>query len=251
MLPESTDADIPAIEITPEITREPFWGYVDLAMALGLMVALVGLILVGVGLFTLVRPALRTDPTPLLLPAQLGLYLAIYVAFKVTFALRYGRPVFSSLGVNRNWTPRILLMAGAGGLLLSPAVSAVASLLHTPEVKMDVLEMLDKSPVILALFGVMAITITPLFEELLFRGFLQPLLSRSLGVVAGIGLTAVLFGALHGPQYMMHWQYIAAVSTVGAVLGTVRYKTGSIVTSSVMHACYNLVAVVALVFKHK
>jgi membrane protease YdiL (CAAX protease family) len=113
------------------------------------------------------------------------------------------------------------------------------------------LELLDKSPVILALFGVMAITITPFFEELLFRGFLQPLFSRSLGVAGGIGLTALLFGALHGPQYGLHWQYVAAVALVGAALGVVRYRTDSIITSSVMHACYNLIAVIALFFKHQ
>jgi membrane protease YdiL (CAAX protease family) len=97
----------------------------------------------------------------------------------------------------------------------------------------------------------MALTFAPFFEELLFRGFLQPLFSRSLGVAGGIALTALLFGALHGPEYNFHWQYVAAISLVGAALGAVRYRTGSIITSSVMHACYNLVAVIALAFKHQ
>ena len=253
MLPESepTEQALPELASPAVSERQPFWGYVDLAMVIGLMVAIIGVILVAVALAMMLVPSLKADPTPILLPAQLGLYVAIYLALKITFALRHQRPVFTSLGANKNWTPRLLAMVGLLGLALSPAVSAVAELFHTPEVKMDILELLDKSPVILALFGVMAITITPFFEELLFRGFLQPLFSRSLGVAGGIGLTALLFGALHGPEYNFHWQYVAAISLVGAALGAVRYRTGSIVTSSVMHACYNLVAVIALAFKHQ
>jgi membrane protease YdiL (CAAX protease family) len=49
----------------------------------------------------------------------------------------------------------------------------------------------------------------------------------------------------------MQWQYVGAVSLVGAALGVVRYKTGSIIPSTVMHACYNLIAVIALFLKHQ
>jgi membrane protease YdiL (CAAX protease family) len=252
MLPEEMPEVAAEIAVTePPPKRQPFWGYVDLAMVIGLLVALTGFILVAIGLLGFLRPSIARDPTPILLPAQLGLYVAIYLALKITFVLRHHAPVFSSLGFNHNWTMRTLLVVAAGGLLLSPVVSGIASLLHTPEVDMDILKMLQKSPVILALFGLMAVSITPFFEELLFRGFLQPLFSRTLGVVAGIALTALLFGALHGPQYKMQWQYVGAVSLVGAALGVVRYKTGSIIPSTVMHACYNLVAVIALFLKHQ
>ena len=103
--------------------------------------------------------------------------------------------------------------------MLSPAVSIVASLLHTPVVKIDALEQLEKYPVILAAFGVMAVTVAPLFEELLFRGFLQPLLSRTFGVVVGVLATAILFGVLHAPEYKFAWQYVTAISVVGFALG--------------------------------
>ena len=112
------------------------------------------------------------------------------------------------------------------------------------------LEQLEKQPFILAIFGVMAVTVAPLFEELLFRGFLQPLFTRTFGVIAGILITGVLFGALHAPEYKFVWQYAAAVSFVGVVLGIVRYRTGSIIPSTVMHACYNAVAAVNIFFHH-
>ena len=55
----------------------------------------------------------------------------------------------------------------------------------------------------IASIGFFAITLGPLCEELVFRGFLQPLLIRTFGVAAGILLCAVPFALLHGPQYAL------------------------------------------------
>jgi hypothetical protein len=158
--------------------------------------------------------------------------------------------VFTSLGWKRTISNKSLLFIGVGGFVLSPLVSLVASLAHTPEVHLEALDQLEKQPVILAIFGVMAITIAPLFEELLFRGFLQPLFTRTFGVAAGILITAILFGSLHAPEYKFVWQYVVAVSFVGVVLGVVRYRTGSIIPSTLMHACYNAVAAIDIFFHH-
>ncbi len=237
--------------LEPPPQREPFWGWLDLLVVFGLLIAMILVILFAAAGATLALPRLKNDPTPLLFPTQLAFYVAIYLAFQLALRLRYDKPVFSSLGWQRTTSPRILVLIGLGGMCLSPLVSGVATLFHTPEVHMDILDQLNDKPVILALFGVMAITIAPLFEELLFRGFLQPLFCRTLGVVAGIALTSLIFGSLHAFQYKFVWQYVAAVSLVGAVLGIVRYRTNSIIPSTVMHACYNSVAVVGIFFQHK
>jgi membrane protease YdiL (CAAX protease family) len=97
------------------------------------------------------------------------------------------------------------------------------------------------------LFGVMAVTLAPFFEELVFRGFLQPLLTRSLGSIAGVVITGAVFGSLHAPEYSFAWQYAVAVSLVGMVLGWVRVRSQSIIPCTVMHGAYNSVFVVALV----
>jgi uncharacterized protein len=237
-----TDPPAPADNLAPPV-RVPFWGYLDFALVIGLLGASVAIILLTVGLFVFVYPNLKYDQSPLLLPTQLALYGFLYLSLRIVFGLRYGQPVFASLG----WRPSPfnLGIALVGGVLLAFLVSALAALLHTPQVPSPV-ESLMKSPVLLSLFGVMAVTIAPLFEELLFRGFLQPLLSRTFGVVAGIVITAVVFGALHAPEYSMAWQYALAVSIVGAVLGWVRFKSNSIIPSTVMHGSYNAVFVIAL-----
>jgi uncharacterized protein len=131
-------------------------------------------------------------------------------------------------------------------MALAIAVSLLAKVIHTPQVKSPIDE-ITKTPFSLAVFAVMAVTIAPLFEELFFRGFIQPLLSRTFGVVAGVVLTAVLFGALHAPEYSWAWQYALAVSIAGAVFGWVRARTQSIIPGTIMHGSYNLVFIVGLI----
>jgi membrane protease YdiL (CAAX protease family) len=230
--------------------RDPFWGWVDLGMVIGLLVAMMVVVFIAAAVAMLV-PWLKANPAPLFLPVQVAFYVAIYLAFLIVFRLRYDKPVWASLGWRLTVPKRALIYYAVGGLLLSPAIALIATALHTPEVHMDAVDQLEKYPLILALFGVMAVTVAPLFEELLFRGFFQPLLSRSLGVVAGILITALLFGLLHSNQYKFVWQYVAAISVVGAVLGTVRYRTGSIIPSTVMHAGFNLIASTEIFFHHK
>lgn len=234
--------------LPPARSREPFWDYADLAVVVGLVFASIVVIVVGVFVLSMYYPRLKEDPTPLLLPTQFALYGGIYLAFYLSFKWRYGKPVFASLGWRRgNFN---LGIASVGGAALAFAVAGIAALLHTPKVPSPI-EKLTDSPVSLALFGIMAVTIAPLFEELFFRGFLQPLLSRSFGVAAGVLLTAVLFGSLHAPEYAWAWQYVLAVSLAGAVFGWMRARTNSIIPSTIMHGCYNAVFVIAFaISKH-
>jgi membrane protease YdiL (CAAX protease family) len=240
MLPEEIVVEEPAAP-----PREPFWGYSDLALVLGLLFASIALIVLVCGVLAFAVPALRDDPTPLLLPMQFALYLFIYLCFFLVFKFRYDKPVFASLGWRpTNVHPLLLAVAGAA---LALAISALAAVIHTPKVKSPIDE-ITRTPLSLAIFAVMAVTIAPLFEELFFRGFIQPLLSRTFGVTAGVILTAVLFGALHAPDYSWAWQYALAVSIAGAVFGWIRARTQSIIPSTIMHGGYNLVFIVALIF---
>jgi uncharacterized protein len=238
----------PETPVQTPAAREPFWSYFDLLLVGGLLIPAVALIVLGAGLVVAFHPALKEDPTPLILPTQIALYILIYVDFWVVLKLRYGKPVMTSLGWQR---PRInLLVVGTGGAALAFALSVFASLLHTPKVASPI-DKLTSSPASLVLFGIIAVTIAPLFEELFFRGFIQPLLSRTFGVIAGILLTAALFGLLHAPEYSWAWQYALIVSLAGAVFGWLRARTNSIVPSTIMHGCYNAVFVVALaITKH-
>jgi membrane protease YdiL (CAAX protease family) len=234
-----TEAPVP-----PPVAREPFWGYVDLALFIGLLSAFFLVIIVIIMFAAAVNPHLSEQQTVLILPVNLAAYLSVYGAFWIVLKVRYGKPVFPSLGWRR---PHALSLSVAifGGVALMFLVELLAAAMHTPKVKTP-LDEIGNSPVLLVLFGIMAVAIAPVFEEMLFRGFIQPLLSRTFGLAIGIGVTAVSFGALHAFQYQLVWQYVVAVSVVGVALGYMRARTNSLIPSTVMHGCYNMMFIIAL-----
>jgi Type II CAAX prenyl endopeptidase Rce1-like len=48
------------------------------------------------------------------------------------------------------------------------------------------------------------------FEESVFRGCLLPVLARTLGDVASVAATTMLFSAFHAPADLTHWIWFAA-----------------------------------------
>ena len=97
--------------------------------------------------------------------------------------------------------------------------------------------------------AVMGVTVAPVVEEILFRGFLQPVLVASAGVFPGILITSVIFGALHLSQNGNLWQSGVVITLVGFVLGTVRHVTGSTRASTVVHIAYNTLPMVFLLLQ--
>ena len=223
-----------------EDRRQAFWGYQDLALVIGLLLA--AMVAVGVGAMGAMKVwHLTVTSPPLLLTSNLAIYLALLVIFKVVFS-RYSAPMLASLG----WRMRsgnVLMLAAAGGIALPFVISGIGQLLHTPEVKTAMDEVPDSIPLAL-----MAVLLAPFFEELFFRGFLQPLLSRTFGVILGVLITGALFGGLHAAEYLFVWQYVVAITLVGVALGFVRVWTNSIVPTTVMHSCFNGLQVIAVAF---
>jgi membrane protease YdiL (CAAX protease family) len=79
-------------------------------------------------------------------------------------------------------------------------------------------------------------------EELLFRGFLQELISGWLDPATGLIAASVVFGLLHAitPTYAV----LAAL--LGAYLGGCWLATGNLLVPIVAHAVYDLVALIYL-----
>jgi uncharacterized protein len=243
MLPEREE-ELTTEQLTAPQERVPFWGYTDLFLVIGLTVPAV-LILFGViALAVLIWPELHSDQTPIALPIQILLYLLLYLIFRAVLTGRYGKPVFASLG----WVPTQFRSwhAVVGGLTLAPVIALLLVALRTPKIHSPMEDMLKSTPLLIG-FGIIAVTVAPLFEEMVFRGFLQPLLVRSLGAVAGILIPSVLFGCLHLAEYSNAWQSAVAISLVGLALGWVRYQSGSIIPSTLMHCAYNGVLIAVAV----
>jgi hypothetical protein len=254
MLPEIPDPEPePEFQLTPigmepgeaqaAPAREPFWGYLDLAMFIGLGVAF--FVVLCAPIILIFKPqAGKSSFVLVALAVQVALYGSIYLSLLLVFT-RYHKPVFRSLGWRR--VPFNLGWSVLWGVSLTAVVAGVIYLSHAPQVPSPV-EGLVTSRAALIGVAVLAALAAPIFEEALFRGFLQPLLSRTLGVVAGILITAVLFGALHVPEYSFAWQYGLAITVVGAAFGYARCKTNSLIPSTVMHASFNTISVIGLIY---
>ncbi len=149
---------------------------------------------------------------------------------------RHGQPFWQSL----RWIPYrgawICILAGPA---LAIGVAQLGAILRAPVVPTPIEDLISdrRSLIIMMLF---VTVLGPLFEELLFRGFLFPLLARSVGAWPGIVLTAVPFALLHGNQYQWSWQHLVLIGLAGTAFGVARYKTGSTAASATVHAGYNV-----------
>jgi membrane protease YdiL (CAAX protease family) len=237
----------PAIETEPIAQQPsepyPFWGYRDLLLLIGLMLPALALAAAIVTLVNVMVPrgAVRSPAVAALAIQFVGFglwFLCLYALLKV----RYRRPFWKSLGWHRppGGTSRFLIV----GVALAFIVALAGAALQTPDVDMPMKELL-RDRLSLILVGIFAISLGPLCEELMFRGFLLPLVARSLGAALGVLVTSLGFAVLHGPQYAWSWQHILLITIAGAVFGWVRLRTGSTAAATVMHAGYNLTFFIA------
>lgn len=225
------------VSLQPPEVRHPFWGYADVGRFIGFAflasVIAAGVLQVGIRWMHL-------NPLRKIVVALTGQFLfygLLFSAVFLMFKLQYNRPFWRSLG----WIPAPLspVLSFALGISLALAVAATAALLKTPDLDTPMKQLLsDRNSLLLV--GLFGTTLGPLCEELIFRGFLQPLFVRSLGVVAGIALTAIPFGLLHLQEYGWSWRHGLLISLAGFGFGWIRQKAGSTRASTLMHAAYNL-----------
>lgn len=225
----------------PRSESFPPWNYIDLLMLVAMGIPCF------VGMIVTLKLATLT-PMPADARAWVGM-LSFYILwigslYLILKSRHFDQPFWITLG----WVypSRGVLACILGGPILAITVGLVGALLQTPMVDMPIKDLL-KGRLSVALFGVFSIILGPVVEELAFRGFLMPLLSRTFGSVLGILLTAAPFGLLHGAQYGWHWQYVVLVGMAGVVFGIARAATGSTLASTFLHSSYNMTFYVAYV----
>jgi hypothetical protein len=96
-----------------------------------------------------------------------------------------------------------------------------------------------------AMFVLVAVVMAPIFEEILFRGFLFRGLANSLGWVWAAAVSAAVFGAAH-----LQLDVFVPLAALGFVLAWAYHRTGSLWTNITMHALFNTIAVLAWALTH-
>jgi membrane protease YdiL (CAAX protease family) len=229
----------------PEDLRVP-WSWLHVIFfvffAFGSLMAIsIGLMGYFAGARHMKMPAVQTlltTNTPVVIVQQLLFFGALLFFLYVTIGVLRQVPFWRTLGwrpFGQRWaSPRLWFFTGC---VLALGVGIASSRLH-PTGPMPIQELFkDRTGTLLVM--AFAVLVAPLVEETIFRGYLYPIFARSFGVSAGVLLTGILFGLLHGTQLGWTWGYVGLLTTVGIIFTLVRAQTGTVYASYLCHLGYN------------
>ena len=168
---------------------------------------------------------------------------AIAVLF---FAIRSYRPLpdgWFRFNFKNNW-----LGWGVGGYLAALPLMLTVSVVNqrlwqgqggSNPLLQTVLEAND--PVALGIFFTTAAIAAPLFEELLFRGFLLPSLTRYMPVSGAIVVSSFIFAAAH-----LSLSEVLPLMTLGIILGIVYTRSRTLLAPMLLHSAWNSITMLGL-----
>jgi membrane protease YdiL (CAAX protease family) len=172
------------------------------------------------------------SPSPLTF-AAVALVAVVALAVLVGGGLiALGRVSPADLGLRRDRFGRELLL-GVVGLAVYLACFAVIVSASSPDAATILRDVLSKSPAERALFLLVGAAIA-LFEEPVFRGYLQPALIERLGFAGGVAVTALVFAAWH-PPYFSVTGFLVRLS-LGLVTGSLRGRDRPLTAAITAHA---------------
>jgi membrane protease YdiL (CAAX protease family) len=267
ILPEGEAILQPPMDNTPDDAPEgpphriPHLGHALLFLAIaGLLLLLTQLFVMGVSHST--PSTMQANVSPKLLVGSEALtYLLTLVLSWFIFPALWGRTFPDGIQTNLSAARRNALKLIPLGFVLSFLVQAVSSLATMPKnIPMDDFFRTRSDVWIITLFGTL---LAPLFEEILFRGFLLPAFAiaydwlslprtpaaRELwqstnkislpALIFSAVLTSIFFTALHGQQVSYAWPVLILLFCVSLVLTAVRIRLRSVLASTLVHASYN------------
>ena len=190
-----------------------------------------------------------------LVPAEALGYLLVLVIAIPLFRRIWHRSFAQGLHWNVRTAVRCLgrlLLLGAG---CGIGIGVLGSFLPMPKDPPIMADMMH-SPLGAWMMLVFGITGAPLFEEMVFRGFLLPACLNAfrwltlegdlsarvtvwVGGVVSVALTSLPFALLHAPQVSHAWAPVLLIGLVSVVLCIVRLRLNSLASSTVVHATYN------------
>ena len=262
--PEDQTLFFPHAEGTPPPdppVRIPHLGHAALFLAIAFLFFLVfQLAAVGLSHPQLVNKQIPINPK-FALGSQALTYLATLAVAWLIFPLLWKRPFAEGLQLNPDAARRNALRLIPIGLILSLSFQAISSLIPLPkEIPMDDFFRTASDVWFVTIFGTL---LAPLFEEIVFRGFLLPgfaiaydwlslprtpaahetwrsnnKLTRASLVFSAV-LTSILFALIHGFQTAFTWPVLLLLFCVSLVLSYVRIRLRSVLASTLIHVSYN------------
>lgn len=221
---------------------EPVWSYEDLGIMLGAVLPSLLIAAVAAKLLSYVVPQKGVVTAV----SQMLIYLGVAGSLSFLLRVRYGLDFWTAMAWRVPW--RGMASTALLGPALALGMALIAVGLNTTRETMA-LDALTKDRWSMIAIGIAATTVGPVFEELIFRGFAQPLFVRSLGLVGGLVATALPFSLLHGPQYNWNWKLLLILTLASITFGFVRHRTGSTAASSLTHAAYNLTFMAGMILQ--
>ena len=197
-----------------------YWSYEDLGAFLFILVVLNALIRLAVRLHFLNSSDLIAPRLAIQVLVIISLGGALYAILK----FRYRRPVIAPLG----WllpSKIYIAISMLGGVI---AALAITYFMHLQGQVMPTIAAKE--------FFVLGFLLGPILEETVFRGYLLPVLGRTLGITMSVMANAVLFAAFHAPPDITHWIWFTAT---GLSYGSLRVASRTTTAAAFMHAiCY-------------
>ncbi|GFZ95693.1 CPBP family intramembrane metalloprotease [Dyella caseinilytica] len=146
--------------------------------------------------------------------------------------------------LSAHWYVAALLM----GLIMPPIGAMITKLLaHGHDITQNVEELSRQASGNLRLpLAIVAITVGPMIEELLFRGVLLSALMHRLSTRWSVAICSTLFGVVHLGGLDFQWYAIPNLILLAAVLCWLRLKSASLWPAVITHGVYNLFALIAL-----
>ena len=263
IIPEDQTLFFPNAQGTPPPeppVRIPHLGHALVFLAIaGLSLLLTQLIFLGVS-HPIATRSIAISPK-LLVGSEALSYVATLALSWFIFPLLWKRPFAAGIQANPDAARRNAIRLIPIGLVLSFAVQAISSLMTMPKnIPMDDFFRTPSDIWLITAFGTL---LAPLFEEILFRGFLLPAFAIAYdwlslprtpaaydqwhsnnnittpAFVFSAVLTSILFAALHGQQTAFAWPVLMLLFCVSLVLCFVRLRLRSVMASTLIHVSYN------------
>ncbi|WP_254173028.1 CPBP family intramembrane glutamic endopeptidase [Planktothrix pseudagardhii] len=164
---------------------------------------------------------------------MIGGFSVLYFSIKPYFPLPEG---WFTLNFKGNW-----FLWGLGGYFVALPLVILVSLINQKlwdgqggSNPLLPIALESRDSVALTVFFITASIAAPIFEEIMFRGFLLPSLTRYLPLGSAIILSGFLFAAAH-----LNISEVLPLMTLGIVLGFVYTRSRNLLASMFMHGLWN------------